>query len=241
MPLYLQTIGFVPAMAGAIGFAIGNKGYILNGATRELWEYEPAIDEFIQKPSYPLTQLIGPAVFSIGTNVYICSGFQDGIGKTVYTYSQVTEEWTQLKDFPGPKRLETIGFSMNGKGYLTQGVDYDVNSSLNDFWEYDPSTDSWRELAAPNPSANLLSGIGFTFNNKAYIGLGIDEAGDPVENIWQYNPVEDEWEVLTTFPGILRRRGHAFVAGNNAYIINGDSAVNNRPFADFWRFKPETE
>jgi N-acetylneuraminic acid mutarotase len=130
---------------------------------------------------------------------------------------------------------------MNGKGYLTQGVDYDVNSSLNDFWEYDPATDSWTELSAPDPSANLLGGLGFVFNGKAYIGLGINESADPVSNIWQYDPEMDDWKVHTTFPGVLRRSGQAFVAGDNAYIINGDSAVNNRPFADTWRFKPESQ
>lgn len=49
-------------------------------------------------------------------------------------------QWTQKADFAGASRFQAVGFSIDGKGYIGTGSDV---SRKRDFWEYDPSTDTW--------------------------------------------------------------------------------------------------
>lgn len=56
--------------------------------------------------------------------------------------SLAQDTWTQKADFGGGITEAAVGFSIGNKGYMGIGGGY-----TQDFWEYDPDTNSWTQKA----------------------------------------------------------------------------------------------
>lgn len=76
-----------------------------------------------------------------------------------------------------------MGFAIGTKGYLGTGYD---GGFKNDFWEYDPSTDSWLQKEDIG-FFGRTSAVGFSIgNNKGYIGAGLRPG--TLRDFWEYSP-----------------------------------------------------
>jgi N-acetylneuraminic acid mutarotase len=153
------------ARTGAVGFSIGNKGYIGTGCTelnssvttyvKDFWEYDPVADTWTQKADFGGGFTNAAAGFSIGNKGYVGTGshitytdgnvVQTGI-KEFWQYDPATDTWTQKADFGGSERELAKGFSIGNKGYIGWGQNTGY-SSLKEFWEYNPATDTWTRKA----------------------------------------------------------------------------------------------
>lgn len=86
--------------------------------------------------------------FTIDNKGYLCCGFR-GTNKTylkdLWVYDINNDYWTQCADMPDEAqgRHSATAFALNGKGYITTGVQKNESTNLADTWEYDPNTDSW--------------------------------------------------------------------------------------------------
>ncbi|TRX48286.1 hypothetical protein FNH22_29370 [Fulvivirga sp. M361] len=230
----------IPARAGAFGFEAGGKGYVLGGSSgTDFWEYDPVTNNWTQKKDYPNSSLLFPVILTLGSDVYLCTGFQNFISREVWRYSITNDDWMQMNDFGGVKRGAAVGFVIDDVGYAGQGYDFDTNTRLNDFWSYNQSSDSWDQVGAPVPSANMEGGIGFSLNGNGYIGLGRN-GNTGIKDFWKYNPSQDNWDLLTEFVGSATLAAQVFVVGKRAYIINGSSFNNSEDFVELWEFTPET-
>ncbi len=238
----MESNNAAPDKSGAIGMSINGKGYILGtGFDNELWEFNPLTKNWTMKSSYPNSQLIFPAVIVVGTNLYLVTGYHDGISNEVWKYATLDDEWTQENNFAGVKRGDAVGFVVGGTGYVGQGFDFDTNSFLNDFYAYNATSDSWAEISAPlNPSANLEGGIGFSVGDKGYIGLGRNGTNAPVNDFWKYDPTEDSWTQFATYDGNGVINVQAFVVGKKVYLINGSNENNSEHYVEMWEFTPES-
>ena len=47
-----------------------------------------------------------------------------------------------------PARNAATGFAVGTKGYIATGYDATKKDYLNDCWQYDPATNSWKEMAS---------------------------------------------------------------------------------------------
>src|SRR5947207_3023464 len=83
--------------------------------------------------------------------------------------SHAQDTWTRKADFGGAERMEAVGFSIGGKGYI--GTGYCGGCGFRDFWEYDPASNAWTQKADFPGTAELLA-VGFSINSKGYIGTG---------------------------------------------------------------------
>lgn len=137
----------------AVGFSIGNKGYIGTGYSgeglhKDLWEYDATTDSWTRKADFAGTARGLAIGLSITNKGYIGTGDDNiddmGINETdFWEYDPVTDIWTQKADFGGGARIMPIAFSISNKGYLGMGVVYDPNggpmTNKQDFWEFDPA------------------------------------------------------------------------------------------------------
>jgi N-acetylneuraminic acid mutarotase len=191
----------------AVGFSIGNNGYIATGADingawqNDLWQYEPLTDTWTQKTSMPNgTNRISAVGFSIGSKGYVGTGLtQYWWGNYCYndlwSYNPDSDSWSQKANLPAIGRMDAVGFSINGKGYIGTGVDTN-NYWYHDFYEYDTLADSW--LQRSNVSQILRYACsGFSIGNKGYIGFGsgVSLNGDTLysylQDFWEYYPPAD--------------------------------------------------
>jgi len=118
--------------------------------------------------------------FTIFTNCLLLTAFVTL--SVVEGFSQGT--WTQKADFGGGERIGAVGFSIGTKGYI--GTGHDGTIYHNDFWEYDPTTNSWTQKA--NFGGSIRAGAtGFSIGSKGYIGLGSDTSGH-TKDFWEYDP-----------------------------------------------------
>src|SRR5258708_1206293 len=84
-------------------------------------------------------------------------------------YSQANN-WVKKNSFDGTKCEREIGITIGGHGYIGCGHDSGT-VVLNDWWEYDPATDSWTQKANL-PGSGRRDGVGFSIGTKGYVGTG---------------------------------------------------------------------
>jgi N-acetylneuraminic acid mutarotase len=84
----------------------------------------------------------------------------------------MTNLWTRKADYPGNSTGYFVCFSIGTKGYIGTGNDFLTNGFTNEFWEYNPASNSWtRKASLPTTPARVFA-VGFSIGSKGYIGIG---------------------------------------------------------------------
>ena len=221
------------ARTSAVGFSIGNKGYIGTGhdgsySLQDFWEYDPISDSWTRKENFRGTARTSAVGFSIGNKGYIGTGYGDNgsLKKDFWEYDPISDSWTQKANFSA-NRYGAVGFSIGNKGYIGTGED---SSYEKDFWEYDPVSNTWTQKANFRGAARW-GAVGFSIGNKGYIGTGF---GDPYcyQDFWEYDPISNSWTQKANFKGGDRVWAVGFSIGNKGYIGTG---IDNN---SFWEYDP---
>ncbi|MCR9173022.1 MAG: T9SS type A sorting domain-containing protein [bacterium] len=179
---------------GAVGFAIGEYGYIGTGSSsQDMYRYHPPTDSWTQVANVPGGARMSAIGFSLDGYGYVGTGYRYSQGWSstdFYKYDPTTDTWTPIADvgidpLNGPRpRMESTGFGLNGKGYVITGVTISSGDNYKDFWEYDPSLDQWIELEEfPGTARRYMSAT--TLNGFAYVGLGTN--GTNFKDFWRYD------------------------------------------------------
>ena len=243
----------------AAGFSINGKGYIGTGlgyanavyVMKDFWEYNPATDSWTQKADFGGTARMSAAGLSIGNYGYIGMGYgyPGGIGgvlKDFWQYNPVKNTWTKKTDFGGGERHSPVCFSLGTKGYFGTGwgnVFNGVTYDKKDFWQYDPSTDKWTQIANFGGSERQ-GAIGFSIGGKGYVGTGkqyIGSSNYTVEifnDFWEFDPGTNLWTQKADFDGGARCYAVGFSIGTKGYIGTGSNDSNLK---DFWEYEPVTD
>lgn len=172
--------------------------------------------------------------FSIDNQGYI------GLGGTItniadmlndfWKYDEAGNTWIQKADFPGEKRLNAIGFSIGGKGYVGLGGDFS-NNLFNDLWQYDPVIDTWERMP-DMPAEKRTNAFAFVVDGKGYIGGGFGFGS--TTDMWRFDPENKSWTRVADYPGIGTTGMVNFAIGNKGYV--GMGFIAN----DFWEYNTTT-
>ncbi|MEI8006471.1 MAG: T9SS type A sorting domain-containing protein [Bacteroidota bacterium] len=230
----------------AVGFSIGTKGYIGTGNpdgtfAKDFWEYNPTSNTWARKADFGGTARGAATGFSIGTKGYIGTG-QGLAGTSLYNtsdfweYDPATDTWSQKADFTGIARYAAAGFSINNKGYIGTGINWVSSTQYTfqkDFYEYDPTTNTWTRKADFGGIIRAFS-AGFCIGSKGYIGTG-STSGTLLNDFWEYNPSTDTWLQKAGFGGKIRSSTASFSIGTKGYIGTGCIATNSYA-QDFWEY-----
>ena len=149
-------------------------------------------------------------------------------GTTAQLYGQFPGvpqgHWSKAAPFPQPEE-ELYGVAANGKMYVFGG--FGAGKPVGMLWEYDPATDKWtKKQTVPRPVHHSAlaeyHGKIYMFGGYVYnVDPNIPGGGwEPVDNVWEYDPVADSWKALTPLP---EKRGSpvAVEVGGQIYVIGG--------------------
>lgn len=163
-----------PGLNGAIQ-SVNGKLYIINvnniDEVGDVWEYDPAADNYTEKASFSGGDSITSAV--IDGKIYV-------ISDTMEMYDPIKDKWTPKSPPPLPRQYLTAQ-AVNGKIYTFGG-----NRYTNLLHEYDPLTDNWTEKSSvpamiDTPNSEVVNG-------KIYI-----VGGDNSKEVWMYDPLNNVW------------------------------------------------
>jgi N-acetylneuraminic acid mutarotase len=252
LPLPNDTYGYpITGLRYPQGFTINGKGYVFGGITIDVedgqahpgqtWEFDPASNSWSQQASFPAGYGGGPIEsenFVIGNSAYICNGTTN----QNWQYNQATNTWTQKSDIPSVARYWGTGMSINGKGYIGlgsyQSADGDKFSDAADWWQYDPTSDTWTKKSEFS-GGKREGAAGFVVNGKGYVATGFSLSKNSYyTDCWQYDPVGDSWSRMADFPGPGRTQCVGLSGVQTGYVATG--ANSTRSFNDCWQYVPAT-
>lgn len=144
--------------------------------------------------------------------------------------AQAPGKWIKLAPFPEPAE-ELYGVAAGGKLYVFGGLapGWKPRGLA---YEYDPATDRWTKK---KPMALPSHHVAFTeLGGKIYAFGGFipppsgPPAWVPINNAWEYNPVDDSWKALAPMP---TKRGSPVAAavGGKIYVIGGATTHPGSP------------
>lgn len=218
----------------SMSFTIGTKIYVGGGNDGigilfdDFWEYDQPTDTWTQKANFPWGTRAAGTAFSIGNKGYMGLG---GNGSTYlddfWEYDPANDSWIQKANFPGGQREEAVGFSIGNKGYVGTGQLFVVGpnstftNAFDDFYEYNPATDTWTQKAN-FPGVARAYAVGIECGGKGYIGLGgSNDQTLSFTDFYSYNNVTDIWTAQTNMPGVGSADAGIFTIGTDFYVVGG--------------------
>jgi len=224
---------------GAVGFSIGNKGYIgtgrnnCSGYLKDFWEYDPSTNTWTQKANFGGTGRQEAEGFSIGNKGYIGIGYEYAAqANDFWEYDPTNDTWTQKAASAGVGRNETVGFSIGTKGYF--GTGHDGTAPRKDFWEWDQATNTWTQKANFGGTVRYMA-VGFAIGNKGYVGTGYDGGSGYSDDFWEWNQATNTWTQIANYGGDAPICAVAFTIGNKGYVGTG-WGYNSGVTKEFWEF-----
>jgi N-acetylneuraminic acid mutarotase len=172
---------------------LDNRGYVGGGTSGttffsdKLYEFDPFINLWTVKSTYPFGGRSSQAGISFNGLLYIGFGrISNDCFKDFWSYSPITNTWTQLANFPGVKRIHPIIFVQNGKIVVGSGYTLGSPVLLADYYQFDPVSGTWSPYASPAFSGRSLSAILEFPGDDTYIVSGWDTFENECNEVWNY-------------------------------------------------------
>lgn len=216
--------GGILARQGAVAFVLNGKAYIGTGADQadnslnDFWEFNPALpasEQWRQVASMPLRAVEGGPVqtdmgrseavaMPIGGMAYVGGGNTGLLERRDFwvfappANENDTGSWVFHSWLPAEGRTRAASFTLADKGYMGTGANDGQAFFFQDFWEFDPASETntyWRSIT-PFLGGNAAGTIGFALDGQGYIGFGIRKAivneegfgNIAFRNMWEYTP-----------------------------------------------------
>lgn len=148
------------------------------------------------------------------------------------------QPWFEKSNFGGEARHRATAFAIGNDGYIGLGhINSAVDVEYEDFWKYDPASDSWSQIAN-YPEGKCYHATAFVIENKAYVGSGRLENGTYSRKFFRYDPSLNTWSPIADLPGQQRRGAVGFSINGKGYVGTGQTGsgyVN-----DFFEYNPAT-
>lgn len=189
------------ARYGAVAFAVDGKGYIGTGYDgnylKDFYAYSPTTDTWEQIISIGGSKRRDASSFVIGDKAYVFSGLDNGAYEDdVWEFDPNSGNWTEKRnisdsddddsfddDYTTIARIDGIGFTINGMGYLATGS---TGSMVTNVWEYDPQLDVWSERTSFE-GISRTEAVGFAIGSKGFVTTGRSSTYY-FDDIWGFDP-----------------------------------------------------
>lgn len=214
------------------------KNYSRN-ATDYLWEFQDGNTSTDKDPTHEYEELGIYDVKLTASNEHDSDVFflKVAIGQ-IYP-----DNLFQLANLPFGGRTQMIYFTKDGKGYIAGGVDYSDFQYDTDFWEFDPSDNSWT-LLSENVPTNLNNATSFVIKEKGYFGFGNSNFGSGDFGFYSYDFQTNGFQFEGNLPGNPSTTGPvldpvSFVYQDFGYLIG--RGQNDNTNKKMWKFDPTNQ
>lgn len=152
-------------------------------------------------------------------------------------WSFSASSWIQRADFGTIGRHRGMGIAIGNKGYIGLGHYNGAgpNIILKDWWQYDPSTNSWTQKAdyiGNNGNGNYAV-LSFGMEKFGYVGGGQVASNS---DFFQYDPVTNSWTQVANMPTIAMNT-EGFTIGTKGYYMSGNTVYEYDSQTDSWSTK----
>ncbi|MEH6408143.1 MAG: galactose oxidase [Leeuwenhoekiella sp.] len=217
------------ARSSATSFTADGMGYVGIGYDGEnelsdFWQYNPNSNSWVQKQDFGGGARRAAIGFGTTGAGYIGTGYDgDNDKKDFWKYDTAADTWTEIVGFGGDKRRDATSFEINGLVYVGTGVSNGLYKT--DFWSFDPSTEAWTKLndldEEDDYSIVRSNAVSFGLNGLGYIVAGY--SGGTVASTWEYDPLADDWENITSLEATARQDAISFSTAARAFVLLGRS------------------
>lgn len=150
-----------------------------------------------------------------------------------------TAAWVRKADISNIGRAEAVGFSIGHKGYIGTGRSSINNFTyLKDFWEYDPTFDTWTQKSDFGGSARGHA-VAFSIGSKGYVGTGSTQTG-VFDDFWEYSASKNTWQRKADVPGGARFGAVGFSIASKGYLGTGGPEYFVY-LKDFYEYDPNAD
>lgn len=153
----------------------------------------------------------------------------------LFTRSLLAQSWQQLPDFPSTERDDGVSFVIGNKAYCGTGLKTGW-LPCRDFYVLDMSNDSWDTLAAMPSGMECQYACAFSNNIYGYVLGGVNSSGNVLNDLWQYDPILNNWTQKASKPGTLLAASSAFVIGDTAYVVGGNNNLGVDGSSEVWAY-----
>ena len=221
----------------------GNSAYLFGYG--KIWSYNTNADAWTNVSEDTSIEKF-PMAFSIGDKIFVAtvnSFFAPNMGFNEYNI--INGSYTGKKQYPGMTSDYYYSVTASGKQYVMPAV-YSMwgNGHLNEFYQYDPVTNMWKERTSYTTSTNFdrSSACMFTVADKIYFGLGKNENNADYGDFHEYDPSSDSWRDINAIAGSDRSDALCFSIDRKGYVGLGfyhyyEGEIDK--LYDFWEFTPE--
>jgi N-acetylneuraminic acid mutarotase len=148
------------------------------------------------------------------------------------------DHWTVKTALAGHGRMAGAAFSIGNKGFVGIGTDWlALHPQLKDFWEYDPATDTYSQIA-DYPGGGVNGAGTFTIGDKGYVCSGAGN-GNFYNDLWAYDTLTNAWAQKSSLPGPARDYTVGFAVNGKGYIATGYNGSQN--MNDVWEYDPVSD
>ena len=150
-----------------------------------------------------------------------------------FSLGSQAQYWIQKSSFGGVGRHRAVGCATENKGYLGLGHvnGSGVDISYKDWWEYDPSSDTWSQKA--NYPVNNHGATSFVVNDQPCVGGGSALNGE----FFKFDPVQNTWNPIAACPFFNPGDTQGFSVNNKGYVYVGTNMAEYDPSTNSWSLK----
>jgi hypothetical protein len=168
--------------------------------------------------------------------VFMLKEDSDGVMESM----DVTWDRIICRPFPEPTG-HLVAFTIDSTGYVIN----EVAGKAARLYAYSIADDKWvRKADFPGPQRK--QGAGFAAKGKGYFGFGLDNDGNGLRDLWEYDPKQNSWKAHSEYPGQANRFLITISDKNKAYVgwgyetteLVGSTARLQTGCTDFWEFNP---
>lgn len=193
-------------MENAATFSFGDKGYVVQRNSNYLKEYNPQTNTFSLHSSLPENSSSYPLAAYAETKAIVL------LNDNLYELDLSSFTWSFITNYAQTRTDEDYLFYINDEIYIGSLIEKTL-------FKYDSNNNNWVSITASNVHTTYSYSY-TTYNNYGYIYYSHFPGGTSVT---RFNPSDNSWDYITSFPFASQYGSCQFNIKNNLYAGFGET------------------